>query len=71
MTDVEALLTAHSQLGPRARRVLLSIAERMARAAATYGDDFERPADWRREAQEERLDALVYETVALELVASR
>ncbi len=39
----------------------------MARAAVTYGDDFERPADWRREAMEERLDLLVYETVGLEV----
>ncbi len=64
--DSLALLAAHRRLGPRARRVLLSIAQRMARAAVAYGDDFERPADWRREAQEERLDLLVYETVALE-----
>lgn len=33
--DSAALLRAHSQLGPRARQVLLSIAERMARDAAS------------------------------------
>ncbi len=63
----QCLLSAYNRLGPRARRVLLSIADRMARAAVTYGDDFERPANWRREAQEERLDELVYATVELEL----
>lgn len=49
--DSSSELVGHFEcLGPRARRVLLSIAERMARAATTYGDDFERPTDWRREA---------------------
>jgi hypothetical protein len=61
------LAAFYEQCGPRARSVLLSLAERIARGATEYGDDFERPADWRKEAQAERLDALVYQTIELEL----
>jgi hypothetical protein len=61
------LAACYEQCGPRARSVLLSLAERIARGATEYGDDFERPADWRKEAQAERLDALIYQTVLLEL----
>lgn len=55
-----------SSLGPTAKRVLDTIADRMAKAAETYGDDFDRPADWPREEQCEWLDAIVYRAVQLE-----
>lgn len=56
----------YGALGPTAQRVLATIAERMARAAETYGDDFDRPANWEREEQAEYLDAIVYRAVQIE-----
>ena len=51
---------AWSKLGPRARLVLVQIAERLEAGAEQYRDDFEKRRDWRREALEEALDQAVY-----------
>jgi hypothetical protein len=65
--ELHELADCYDQCGPRARVVLLSLARRIARGATEYGDDFERPADWRKEAQAERLDEIIYAAVAFEL----
>lgn len=63
--DLIRLGEACGQLGPRALGLLVEVAERLAKGAAEHGD-FEKGAphgSWAREAAEERLDALVYETI--------
>lgn len=49
-------------LGPRGRRVLLAVAERLARGAKEHGD-FDSKRDWQKEKREELLDWIVYEVV--------
>lgn len=59
------LVPALAGLGPRALAILADIAERLQRGARQYGGDFDdKPRDWRREANEEALDYMVYMTMA-------
>lgn len=64
--DTGRLNTAWHKIGPNARKALVLIAERMAKGAALYGEDFTTPRDWRKEASEELLDGVVY--LAIEAV---
>lgn len=59
---IAKLVESYTKLGPRGRLVLASVAERLVLGAKQYGDFDTR--DWRKEANEELLDFLVYETVA-------
>lgn len=64
MIEALEIATIAEALGPKARRLLLSIAQRLALGAKEHGD-FEKPRELTREALEEHLDAVVY--LALEL----
>ncbi len=58
--DLMALDPLWCRMGPRARRILIRVAERLAAGAENYGDDFSPGRDWREEGRDEVLDALVY-----------
>ena len=51
---------AWAAMGPRARAVLVLLAQRLALGAELYGDDLSNGRDWEREALEEVADGLVY-----------
>jgi len=65
LADLHILDQHWSRMGPRARRVLLLVAERLAVGAARYQDDLSPGRDWKREALEEAADGLVYVTRGL------
>jgi len=60
VADLHVLDPYWTRIGPRARRVLVLVAERLAMGAERYSDDLSPGRDWRREAQEEALDGAVY-----------
>ena len=63
--DKMRLIARYDELGPKGRRVLVDIAERLVAGKRAYGDDFERKRNWQDEAREELLDACVYLTVKM------
>lgn len=65
MPNPTQLLRQWYQLGPNAKQILLSIAERMAMGAKRYGDFQHR--SWTKEAAEEALDMTVYLSAELVL----
>ena len=60
VADLHVLDPYWTRIGPRARRVLLLVAERLAMGAEQYQDDLSPGRDWRREALEEVADGLTY-----------
>lgn len=65
--EAEVLLNAAAPLGPRARQLLIQIAQRLAIGAAEHGDfDPSRVRDLKRETLDELLDATVYLSCALQ-----
>lgn len=64
--DMLKLNLCATSLGPRARRLLIRIAERLQKGAREHGDfDPKIRRNWRAEASEELLDATVYLTLDL------
>lgn len=60
LLDLSVMAAPWSKMGPRGRRVVLRIAERVALGAELYGEDFDAGRDWKGEAAEEAMDAAVY-----------
>lgn len=58
------LITLHAALGPRARTLLIAIAERLVKGAREHGDFADAASrNWDQEAVEEDLDGCVYRTL--------
>jgi hypothetical protein len=58
-------LENYRTLGPTGRRVLRTLARRLADGKRTYQDDFGRDAGWTDEALSEVLDGMVYLGIAI------
>lgn len=57
--DKVRLCHAYEQLGPRSRRVLLLLADRLVQGQRDYGD-FQTPRCWPLERAHEQIDSAVY-----------
>ena len=62
--EIAEIIYNYGDIGPRGRRVLRMLSDRLAMGAREYGDDFSR-GRMLRELLEEMLDASVYASVSL------
>lgn len=61
--EAREILHRYNKLGPNARRVLLTLADRLVKGVE-HGD-FDKPHDWDKESAEEALDLAVYQAAKL------